>query len=191
MLALQQQAAMMQAAASAAALDPFGAYATGSPPGMVAMGISPMQAQLNAALDSAPPAQEHAPPRDAGAAACGYAQRAWSQDMGFEAARLLLWEASSRNRLFLKAERAGRGQSAGALLSRPQSRARQQKVARVQTLVARACRPYPRSMQTLAAGHALGPTAGAPAQHMLRRHGRDARRWRPVPTPLINPLIEP
>ncbi len=67
MLALQQQAAMMQAA------------------------------QLNAALDSAPPAQEHAPPRDAGAAACGYAQRAWSQDMGFEAARLLLWEASNRS----------------------------------------------------------------------------------------------
>jgi len=69
MLALQQQAAMMQAAASAAALDPFGAYATGSPPGMGAMGISPMQAQLNAVLDSAPSAQEHAPPK--GSRGCG------------------------------------------------------------------------------------------------------------------------
>lgn len=48
MMALQHQAAMMQAVANAAAADPFGQYATGSPPG-----IGQMQAQLNAVLEGA------------------------------------------------------------------------------------------------------------------------------------------
>ena len=53
-MALQHQAAMMQAAATAAAAsaDPFGAYASTSPPGMGHIGQ--MQAQLNAAMEGVP-----------------------------------------------------------------------------------------------------------------------------------------
>ena len=53
-MALQHQAAMMQAAATAAAVgaDPFGAYASTSPPGMGHIGQ--MQAQLNAAMEGVP-----------------------------------------------------------------------------------------------------------------------------------------
>ncbi|KAK9839207.1 hypothetical protein WJX81_001491 [Elliptochloris bilobata] len=56
LIALQHQAAMMQSAANAAAADPFGAYASGSPPGMGHIGH--MQAQLNAAMEGARASEE-------------------------------------------------------------------------------------------------------------------------------------